>query len=587
VTGARYDGLNRARFIGYGATAAAPTTYRNGVRYTWDGGDRVTKIESGRCAGVDCETFTVESVIDRVFDDLDRLRQETSAQGQVDYTYYATGLRETMTVAGQPTITYFYDPANRLTSVQQAAGVSNGNVAQTVGITYDNANRRDVVTLANGVTIKYGYDHANQLVSIVYRKANGDLIGDLTYAYDAAGQRSGSGGSLASLKLPADVSSASHNANNQVTNWQSGQATTLVYDADGNLSNDGTHWFIWNDRNQLAEVRRGGQSGTVVASYQYDAIGRRVSRTTGSDKVGYLYDGWNVAQELNGLVANAGKTNYRANVLNGLALDERFGRWVAPHSGNDNGPNNPSNPSSTAPLLSHFLTDGLASTVMVLRADQSTQAHYQYEAYGNTFQVTPQGQPVSDNPYQFTGRENEAASLSGNQGNQPLSGLYHYRHRFYSPKYSRFITEDPIGFEGGLNLYAYVNGRPVDTTDPTGEYGPVGFLGGVAFNFAVQMGTNLIQSGFDWKRSFRCVNWADVVISGAMGAIGPTFLGQVVGGKAGPLGFSRGVETFNWAARALPAGYAIKRVMPDFRIATDECECEGLSLGGLVGEVLH
>jgi hypothetical protein len=109
----------------------------------------------------------------------------------------------------------------------------------------------------------------------------------------------------------------------------------------------------------------------------------------------------------------------------------------------------------------------------------------------------------------------------------------------------------------------------------------------MAFNFAVQFGGNLIQSDFNFSRSIRCVNWADVAISGAIGAVAPTFLSQVLRGKPGPMGFSRGVETFNWAARAVPAGYSVKRVMPDFKIAPDDCECQGLSLGGLLGETLH
>jgi uncharacterized protein RhaS with RHS repeats len=47
--------------------------------------------------------------------------------------------------------------------------------------------------------------------------------------------------------------------------------------------------------------------------------------------------------------------------------------------------------------------------------------------------------------------------------------VYYYRARYYHPQLQRFISEDPIEFEGGdVNLYAYVSNAPVDFIDPTG-----------------------------------------------------------------------------------------------------------------------
>jgi len=60
-------------------------------------------------------------------------------------------------------------------------------------------------------------------------------------------------------------------------------------------------------------------------------------------------------------------------------------------------------------------------------------------------------------PYLFTGRRLDA-----------FSQLYNNRNRQYNPRYGRFITKDPIGFEAGNNLYIYVSNNPLGWADPTG-----------------------------------------------------------------------------------------------------------------------
>lgn len=49
------------------------------------------------------------------------------------------------------------------------------------------------------------------------------------------------------------------------------------------------------------------------------------------------------------------------------------------------------------------------------------------------------------------------------------TGLYYYRARYYDPMEGRFVSKDPIGFKGGINLYNYTDSNPVNRTDPTGE----------------------------------------------------------------------------------------------------------------------
>ena len=48
------------------------------------------------------------------------------------------------------------------------------------------------------------------------------------------------------------------------------------------------------------------------------------------------------------------------------------------------------------------------------------------------------------------------------------SGLYYYRARMYSPTLGRFMQPDPIGYQGGVHLYAYVGNDPLNRIDPSG-----------------------------------------------------------------------------------------------------------------------
>jgi RHS repeat-associated protein len=102
--------------------------------------------------------------------------------------------------------------------------------------------------------------------------------------------------------------------------------------------------------------------------------------------------------------------------------------------------------------LSYFHTDGLGSVVRTTDTSGTVTLTRQYDAWGNL--QSSGGQPG----FAFTGREWE-----------PEVGLYYYRARFYSPEAGRFISEDPIHFEGGeANFYAYVAGNPTSNRDPSG-----------------------------------------------------------------------------------------------------------------------
>ena len=359
---------------------------------------------------------SIAGTITRTWDLLDRLTQEATPEGSVSYTYDAADRRATMTVAGQPQVSYGYDNADRLTSITQSSS--------TVGFTHDDADRRTVLTLPNGVTVEYGYDAASQVTGLTY-KLGANTLGTLTYTYDQAGNRMSVGGSWARTGLPTALASATYDAANQIATWG---GTSFTYDTNGNLTSDGSKTYTWNARNQLS-----GLSGGVSASFQYDGLERRRAKTVSGATTGFLYDGLNTVQELSG-------GSPAANILPGLGVDE----WVT---------------RTDSAGTRHFLTDILGSTVALADGSGAVQTEYTYEPFGKT---TASG-TSSVNGFQFTGRE-----IDG-------TGLSYYRARYYDPERQRFASEDPIGFDGGLNVYAYVGNAATMYVDPLGLKPSPGF----------------------------------------------------------------------------------------------------------------
>jgi RHS repeat-associated protein len=346
---------------------------------------------------------------------MDNLLSETTLQGTVSYTYDHAGRRTSMIVAGQPTVTYTYDNADRLTQITQGTS--------TATFAYDAAGRRTSLTLPNGVVVAYTYDAASRLTGLTYTKG-ATTLGDLTYTYDKAGQRIATGGSFARTGLPQALSTATYDAANQQLALGN---KSMTFDFNGNLTSLtdplGTTTNTWNARNQLAALSGLG----LTASFQYDALGRRVRKTINGLATDFLYDGANVVQELAGGVPTA-------NLLTGLGIDDVLARTEATGTRS-------------------FLSDALGSAVALTEATGLLQTEYTYEPFGNT---TVTGVP-STNAFQYTGRENDG------------TGLYYYRARYYHPGLQRFVSEDPIEFAGGnINLYGSVWNSPINVTDPSG-----------------------------------------------------------------------------------------------------------------------
>jgi RHS repeat-associated protein len=238
------------------------------------------------------------------------------------------------------------------------------------------------------------------------------------------------------------VSPYSYNSSNQLS---STPQATFTYDQNGNTltkaDSGGTTTYGWDYENRLTSATL--PSGAGVVTFKYDPLGRRIQKSGPAGVTNYLYDEANAVAEYD----SAGNlvTRYRQ----GLGIDQPLAM-------------------SRAGATSYYHADGLGSITSLTDGSGSAVAAYTTDAFGKSLAAA--GSVV--NPFRYTGREWDQEA-----------GLYYYRARYYDSQTGRFLSEDPIRFDGGINFYAYVSNNPLNRVDPTGqqtgfeEYQPSGFLG--------------------------------------------------------------------------------------------------------------
>jgi len=204
-----------------------------------------------------------------------------------------------------------------------------------------------------------------------------------------------------------------------------GSTTSYTYDANGNLTGDGTKTYFWNALNQLVEVKEGT---TTLATFEYDGAGRRTEKTASGVTHTYVYDAEDIVEE-----RLSGSTTDTIRYYHGAGIDEPLAR------------------KNSSEVITYYLADHLGSIVQETEADGDVALEREYDPWG----VQLQGGSVSG--HGFTGRDWDAEV-----------GLYYYRARHYSPDAAKLLSNDPIGFDGGVNWTTYVNGAPTRFIDPFG-----------------------------------------------------------------------------------------------------------------------
>ena len=315
--------------------------------------------------------------------------------------------------------------------------------------------------------VQYAYDIMDRVTNISWRTTSGATLGGFSYEYDALGRITSRSHTLGTnafdrvytyddfdrLASDDDVTYTYDAAGNRMTRTEDGDSVTYTlgvgdrlaswtcgaytHDTAGNVTRierDGrpTLDLTWNSRYQLVSV---STNGVFAERYSYDALGRRVSTTTREGTTWHVYDdNWQCIADINAY----------GNVVASYTWGEGIDKLLAVTIGG---------------VTYYPLTDIQGTVWGYVDSQNNIAARWQYDAWGNVIseEVAPSAAVLAMLRYRFQGREWFAAT-----------GLINFRIRWYDTETGRWLSKDPIGLSGGLNLYAFCGNDIVNKKDPFG-----------------------------------------------------------------------------------------------------------------------
>jgi RHS repeat-associated protein len=155
-------------------------------------------------------------------------------------------------------------------------------------------------------------------------------------------------------------------------------------------------------------------------------------------------------------------------------------------------------------------------------------AHHEYDAFGNLTRIDSGNggwSIAATNPFRFSTKWHDLTNSQEEWGTLPLvhslapAKLYYYGYRFYAPEHGRWINRDPIGEEGGVLLYGFVNQNPVNYFDSDGRLAWP--LGPFIFGFVVDVGVQMLSG-----KSLCEVDLNSAITSGGAQIIGGSLFKQ-------------------------------------------------------------
>ncbi len=218
------------------------------------------------------------------------------------------------------------------------------------------------------------------------------------------------------------------------------------WDGNGNLSDDGTLTYEYNYRNEICRVKNGG---TTVATYKYDALGRRVEKAvTGGVTERYVYAG------VETIATYDGSNTWKQDFVFGQGIDNVLMLEQADVLDFDADQN------TSETTRSFYHKNALGSVMAITDMSEATAVSYRYDPYG-TVTITRGGQTQSTDPL------GQHWGYAGRYYDEETGGVYS-RAREYGPNLGRFGQRDPLRAASLKNSYCYGSNSPVSRCDPTG-----------------------------------------------------------------------------------------------------------------------
>ena len=451
-----YDALNRLSSVDYPGV-------NEDVLFDYD--DCLNGI--GRLCQVTDESGITSFSYDIYGNITEQSRNDLGVLSSTRYTYNDDNNISSITYPDSTVITYQRDAIERITSID--CSDCGGNTSIITNRRYRADGMLSSQTFGNGLAENRSYDLQGRLT--VQGRAG---IDEILYEYDANGN-----------VLEKDRYKYQYDALNRLTSEKiQGKAAAISYDANGNRTVYAKDDYVYSPSSNVLDAINGGPivsdaSGNVLAIreliFTYNNAGRlrSVENTTTGETVSYFYNfaGLRTRKE-----SPSGVTFFYYDTSNQLIAENDLtigigsnyiwadrmpvAQYAITEITTTTGKGN--NQVSTVTYENEFiylLTDNIYTPRIAIDSLGEILWEWDFDSFGFTSaDEDPDGDDTSVlSNLRFPGQYYDEES-----------GLHYNFHRYYDPSTGRYLKSDPIGLEGGMNTYAYVNGNPVNAIDPLG-----------------------------------------------------------------------------------------------------------------------